>query len=40
MIACTEKCKYQKKGECTYEQINLSTNLSSSPSNCMYYEQE
>ena len=39
MIACTENCKYQKNGECTYEQIATCKN-SSSNSNCAYFEQE
>ena len=40
MIYCTENCKYQKNGECTYEEISVS-NLNSLPkTNCIYYEQE
>lgn len=38
MIACTENCKYQKNGECTYEKISCKNN--SSNSNCAYFEQE
>ena len=45
MIACTENCKYQKNGECTYEeihlsQINKSNNCTNQNSNCVYFEQE
>ena len=40
MIACTENCKYQKNGECTYEEITSSTLSVNSKSNCMYFEQE
>lgn len=46
MIACTENCKYQKNGECTYEEIhsletNNSNNICSNQnSNCAYFEQE
>ncbi len=40
MIVCTENCKYQKNGECTYGQVLSSKSISSSPSNCMYFEQE
>ena len=39
MIACTENCKYQKNGECTYEEVNSSKNISIS-SGCAYFEQE
>lgn len=40
MIACTENCKYQKNGECTYEEVISSKTVSNSPSNCAYFEQE
>lgn len=40
MIACTENCKYQKNGECTYEKISSSKKIISSNSNCIYFEQE
>ena len=40
MIACTESCKYQKNGECTYEQIVDSNGSFNSISNCAYFEQE
>lgn len=46
MIACTENCKYQKNGECTYEEIHLSqtnksnNNRTNQDSNCAYFEQE
>ena len=40
MITCTENCKYQKNGECTYGEIALSKTLSFSTSNCAYFEQE
>ena len=40
MITCTENCKYQKNGECTYEEVILSALPINSNSNCMYFEQE
>jgi hypothetical protein len=40
MITCTENCKYQKNGECTYEEVSSSKIISFSPSNCAYFEQE
>lgn len=39
MITCTENCKYQKNGECTYEKTT-SCKKTSSNSNCAYFEQE
>ena len=39
MIACTENCKYQKNGECTYEIVSSKIILSKN-SNCAYFEQE
>ena len=39
MIACTENCKYQKNGECTYETVSSKLILSQN-SNCVYFEQE
>lgn len=39
MITCTENCKYQKDGQCTYEAI-FSKTFSASNSNCAYFEQE
>lgn len=40
MINCTENCKYQKNGECTYEEVSSSKAISNSPSNCAYFEQK
>lgn len=40
MIACTENCKYQKNGECTYEEIISNKRVLTSFSNCIYFEQE
>lgn len=39
MIYCTENCKYQKNGECTYDIIS-SKPINSLNSNCAYFEQE
>ena len=39
MIACTEKCKFQKNGECTYENTT-SCKKTTSNFNCVYFEQE
>lgn len=41
MITCTENCKYQKNGECTYEEVISSKEVNSFLSNCAYFvEQE
>ena len=40
MIVCTEKCKYQKNGECTYEEVKGFTVNNDSSSSCAYFEQE
>lgn len=40
MIACTENCKYQKNGECTYEEVISCKTSKASLSNCIYFEQE
>lgn len=39
MITCTENCKYQKNGECTYEEVISSKPISNFSSNCAYFEQ-
>ena len=39
MIACTENCKYQKNGECTYDTVSIKPILSQN-SNCAYFEQK
>ena len=39
MIACTENCKFQKNGECTYEEIMGVTYSLNSNSNCAYFEE-
>lgn len=37
MIICTENCKYQKNGECTYITVSRTSNFSPI-TNCGYYE--
>ena len=39
MIACTENCKYQINGECTYQFVDTPKNYIAF-SNCAYFEQE
>ena len=39
MIACTENCKYQKNGECTYQVVDTQKKHITF-SNCAYFEQE
>lgn len=40
MITCTEKCRYQKNGECTYEAVTSTNIVTTSLSNCVYFKQE
>ena len=40
MIVCTEKCKYQKNGECTYDKVSGLTDNNNFSSGCAYFEQE
>ena len=39
MIACTENCKYQKNGECTYDFVSSNTVLSKN-STCAYFDNK